>query len=56
MPRPSIPDPRPIPASLIGPTRVAVVWVGERYVEIDPETGKVIGKGRASPSGVEAAE
>ena len=46
MPRPSIPDPRPIPASLIGPTRVAVVWVGERYVEIDPETGKVLAEGK----------
>lgn len=44
MPRPSIPDPQPQPVSLIGPRRLLVIWEGESYVEIDPETGVVIGK------------
>lgn len=51
MPRPSIPDPQPQPLSLIGPRRLLVEWEGDKYVEKDPETGKVISEGRA-----EAAE
>ena len=51
MPRPSIPDPQPQPVSLIGPRRLLVIWEGDRFLEIDPETGQVISEGRA-----EAAE
>ncbi len=47
MPRPSIPDPQPQPLSLIGPRRLLVIWDEDRFVEIDPETGKVLGEGRA---------
>lgn len=38
------PDHEPVPR----PARCALVWRGPRWVEIDPATGHVVGRGRVA--------